>query len=106
VSYSKLHTFASKSDLTLKYIGWLNACIAGLAIPSFVFLIGNIIDSFNGSINNIDESIRDIGRMAWILTLIGAFVWIVTFVYFSSLMIFSESVIMKTKVEYVKAILK
>ena len=47
VPYSKLYCLASRSDKVLMYIGWFTSMVNGLGLPSFVFLIGNIIDSFN-----------------------------------------------------------
>ena len=49
VSYKKMLKFANKSDMILMYIGWVCALTAGVGMPSFVFLIGSIIDSFNSN---------------------------------------------------------
>jgi ABC-type multidrug transport system fused ATPase/permease subunit len=88
------------------YIGWISACFTGLGMPSLVFLFGNIVDSFDSNTNDLDQMISGVKRMCWILCLIGGFIWIVTYVYYTCLLIFSERVTKKTKVEYVKAILK
>jgi hypothetical protein len=37
---------ADKTDRTYMYIGFASAIICGLGLPSFVFLFGNIADSF------------------------------------------------------------
>ena len=47
VPYSKLYSLASKSDKTLMYVGWFFAAVTGCGMPSFAFLIGDVIDSFD-----------------------------------------------------------
>lgn len=47
VPYSKLYSYASKTDKIYLYIGWIASAITGLGMPSFVFLIGNVINSFD-----------------------------------------------------------
>lgn len=49
IPYSKLYKYASGSDKILMYIGWLMACLTGTGMPSFVFLIGNVIDAFGST---------------------------------------------------------
>jgi hypothetical protein len=46
VGYFKLASLASSSDKVLMWVGWSAALITGFGMPSFVFLIGDIIDSF------------------------------------------------------------
>jgi ATP-binding cassette subfamily B (MDR/TAP) protein 1 len=49
VSYSKmLMTYADSSDKWLMGIGYFMAIATGMAMPSFVFLFGNITNSFGG----------------------------------------------------------
>ena len=104
VSYSKLYTFASKSDKILMTIGWSSASIAGFGMPSFVFLIGNIIDSFNPT-NSPDSTLDTINRMSLIFTLIGLAIWVTSYTMYSFLLIFSERVARKTRTAYLKSIL-
>lgn len=47
VNYKKLLTYANRSDMILMYIGWFCSFLSGIGMPSFVFLVGSIIDSFN-----------------------------------------------------------
>lgn len=45
-AYSKLYSLASTKEKTLMYIGWICAAITGLGMPSFAFLMGDIINAF------------------------------------------------------------
>jgi ATP-binding cassette subfamily B (MDR/TAP) protein 1 len=74
-------------------------------MPSFVFLIGNILDSFN-STTDPDVMLSNIKRLSGIFGLIGIFLWITTYINFAFLYIFSERVAKKTRVKYLEAILK
>jgi ATP-binding cassette, subfamily B (MDR/TAP), member 1 len=105
VPYSKLYTFASTSDKTLMYIGWMSACITGCGMPSFVFLIGNVIDSFKPT-TSVEDTIDTISQMSLIFTLVGIAVWIFSLVMYSFLLLFSERVVKKTRVKYLEAILR
>jgi ABC-type multidrug transport system fused ATPase/permease subunit len=87
------------------YIGWVFAVLAGLGMPSFVFLMGNILDSF--SPNSVpDDMINTIKRLSWILCCIGVYIFITTYIYYYNLLAFSEKVTLKTRVAYLKSILK
>lgn len=59
VAYSKLYTFATPADKMLLYVGWGSAGITGCGMPSFVFLIGNVIDSFKPT-TSVDDTIETI----------------------------------------------
>jgi hypothetical protein len=87
------------------YIGWTFAILTGLGMPSFVFLMGYILDSF--SPNSVPtDMINTIHRMSLILVLIGIYIFIMTYIYYYNLLAFSERVTLKTRVAYLKAILK
>ena len=86
--------------MTFAWIGWIAACLSGLGMPSFVFLIGNVIDSFDVTRTSKDDMLTVIKRMCWILVLIGTFVWIMTYTYYANLLYFSEVVSKKTRVKY------
>ena len=45
VPYSKLYCLADKQDKSIMIFGWIMALIAGAGLPSFVFLIGFILDA-------------------------------------------------------------
>lgn len=70
-------------------------------MPSFVFLFGDVVDSFGGYANIVDT----IRPMAIKLTIIGAIIWVTSYFYFALLVIMSERLGKKTRVAYLKAIL-
>lgn len=87
------------------YFGWLAACLTGLGIPSFIFLIGDVIDSFSPT-NSKEDTLNKIKQITLIFTLIGIGVWIFGFIFYGFLLTFSEKVARRTRVAYLKAILK
>ena len=80
--YSKLYTFATTADKVLMYIGWTSAVVTGVGIPSSVFLIGGIIDSFDPT-NSLNATIRTTSIMCIIQSVIGIIVWVLGFVMYS-----------------------
>lgn len=105
VPYSKLYQFASTSDKFLMYTGWFAAMVTGCGMPSFVFLIGNVIDSFKPT-TSVDDTIDTISTMSLIFTLVGIAVWFFSLIMYSFLLMFSERVTRKTRTEYLKSILR
>lgn len=87
-------------------IGWISACVSGLGMPSFVFLIGDIIDSFDPSKNTPEDMIDTISLMSLIFTLIGILVLVFSYFNYAFLLMFSERVAKKTKIRYLEAILQ
>ena len=79
--------------------------ISGFGLPSFVFLIGDIVDSFDLTSYTPKDVLDSIGKVSWIMTVIGLGVWLVTFIWFTLLLITSERIIQKTKAAYFKSIL-
>jgi ABC-type multidrug transport system fused ATPase/permease subunit len=106
VPYSKLYSLASSSDKTLMIIGWIAAGIAGFGMPSFVFIIGNVIDSFDTTKTGPSEMLDTISFMCLLFTIIGCGVWVTSYVNYGFLLMFSERVAKKTRVKYLEAILK
>lgn len=87
------------------YTGWIAACITGTGMPSFVFLIGNVIDSFKPT-TSLDDTIKTISTMSLIFTLVGFAVWFFSYILYSFLLLFSERVIKRTRTKYLEAILR
>lgn len=47
IPYSKmLLTYADSYDKLLIFLGYFTAIVTGMAMPSFVFIFGNVINSF------------------------------------------------------------
>lgn len=99
VNYSKLYSLANSGDKAIMTFGWTVALISGCGLPSFVFLIGWVIDSFDPSTTEEDRD-EIISLMALIFTLIGVGLWIFSTFYYSAFIIFSERVIKRTRVRY------
>ena len=81
-------------------VGWVAAGIAGCGMPSFVFLIGNVIDSFDTTRAGPEEMLDTISFMSLLFTCIGIAVWIFSYVNYACLLIFSEKVAFKTRIAY------
>lgn len=92
--------------MTLMAIGWIASAIAGLGLPSFVFIIGDIIDSFNINSTSLDDMMDTVSFMSMLFTVIGIAIWILTYVSYAFLLMFSERVAKKTRVKYLECILK
>ena len=75
--------------------------VTGLGLPSFVFLFGDIVDSFGGN-TDIVEAIKPI---AIELVVIGGIIWVTSYFYFAFLVIVSERLGKKTRIAYLRAIL-
>ncbi len=88
------------------WVGWVASAIAGFGMPSFVFLIGDVINSFNSGTTTPEEMLSTIRRMSLIFLGVGIAVWIASYVSYAFLLIFSERVIKKTRVKYLESILK
>jgi hypothetical protein len=74
------------------YLGWTTAILSGLGLPSFVILDGYVVDSFNGYTTDLSSMLQTIRLISLIFALLGLYVWIVTYIYYSSLLIFSNRV--------------
>lgn len=91
--------------MTLAYVGWIASSIAGLGMPTFVFLIGDIIDSFNPT-TKPEDMLDTISTMCLIFTCVGIAVWIFSYLDYCFLLMFSERIARKTRIAYLESILK
>lgn len=107
VPYSKLYSLATPADKVLMYIGWASAAICGLGMPSFVFLIGDVIDAFDPRITGSkEEMLSVIEEMCLIFACVGVGIWILSYVNYAFLIIFSERVTKRIRISYLESILK
>lgn len=105
VPYSKiLFTYADRKDKLLIVIGLISSSLCGLGLPSIVFLFGDIADSF--LLRKPDLILDAISFTAATLSIIGVAVGICGYIFFTSLMIASERIGMRTRVAYLEAILR
>lgn len=99
-----LLTFANKDDKILLLFGFISASLCGFGLPSFVFLFGDIADSFlDLDPTKILSAITFTSRT---LALIGLAVGACSYMFFTFFIIASERIGMKTRVAYLESILK
>jgi hypothetical protein len=83
-------------------LGYFTAIITGLGLPSFVFLMGDIVDNYGSKTDIVDL----IAPIALQLTVIGIFIWVTSYFYFAFLVIMSERIGKKTRQAYLRSILQ
>ncbi len=92
VAYGKiLLTLADRTDKIYLAFGFATAILCGLGLPSFVFLFGDIADSFEGHMP-AEEILSRITRVAKILTIIGLGVWLCSYCFFTFFIVASERI--------------
>jgi ATP-binding cassette subfamily B (MDR/TAP) protein 1 len=74
-------------------------------MPSFVFLVGDVIDSFKPT-TKPEDTIEVISRISLIFSLVGIAVWLFSYFLYSSLLLFSERVTKKIRTKYLESILR
>ena len=90
--------------MNILFIGLFNAALTGVALPSFVFLIGDIIDAFDPE-SDRKEALEDVKRLTLIFVYIGVAVWITSYFFYGFLIVFSERVAKRTRLAYLKHLL-
>ncbi len=88
------------------YIGWTAAIIAGGGMSSFAFLVGDIIDSFNTQKNTVKDMLDTTSLISMLFAVIGVIVWILSYISYTVLILFSEKTANKIRVTYFESILK
>lgn len=99
-------TLADKRDKLYFGFGVALAILCGFGLPSYAFLFGDIADSFSPTQFDLKVIIDKIDRISLILTIIGLVIWLMSYMFFTFLTIASESIVQKTKVEYLRSILR
>lgn len=85
------------------YLGWIFAALTGAALPAWAFLIGDMINAFGGS---ADDMLKKVSRIAYIQVASGAGIFLFSYLYYAFLLMSSEKIIRKTRTAYISAILK
>lgn len=98
-----IFTQANHSEKMYIYIGIISAAVCGLGLPSFVFLFGNIANSFYEA---PIETLNEIESTSLILTFVGAGAWVLSYIFFTSLIISSERIGQKTRTSYLRSVLQ
>ena len=104
VPYSKiLMTFADGTDKILMSFGYFFAVVTGLGVPSFTFLFGDIVVNFTDPSTSIVDAINPLCMQ---LLIIGGVMFASSYFYFVFLVIMAERITKKTRVAYLRSILK
>lgn len=104
VPYSKiLLTYADGTDKVLMGFGYFFAIVTGLGIPSFTFLFGDIVVNFTDPTKSIADQINPLALQ---LTIIGGVMFVTSYLYFVFLVIMAERIAKKTRVAYLRSILR
>ena len=80
VSYSKLISLATGYEKCKMYFGWCFACLAGAVLPTFIWLLGDVMDSF-GQSASFDDTESQILNLAKVMGGLLLFVWIGGYAY-------------------------
>jgi len=75
---AKLTSLGTKSERISLYIGWIFAGITGAVIPSFIFMLGPVFDSF-GPGQSKEDSLNSVGLFAGIIGCLAVGVWITSY---------------------------
>lgn len=77
----------------------MNAVLTGFALPSFVFLIGDVFDAFGPDID-ARQALEDIKQITLIFLYIGIGVWISSYFFYGFMIIFSERLAKRWRLAY------
>lgn len=85
------------------WLGYFFAVVTGLGIPSFTFLMGDVVNDFGSPGGSITDSINP---LALKMTVIGGIMFVTSYLYFVFLVIMAERIGKKTRVAYLRSLLK
>lgn len=95
-----LLTFADGLDKTYLFIGYFAAALAGAALPTFTFMFGDIV---NGIGTDDDQGVIEQSKR---MLYIGCGVFFAAWWYVAFLSILADRIAQKTKVQYLRSILR
>ena len=84
-------TYADFTDKLYFFFGFIAAVSCGLGLPSFVFLFGDIADSFEKG-EQATDILSSIEYLSKSLTFIGLGVWVCSYIFFTFFIIASERI--------------
>jgi len=96
-------TYADRTDKILICLGYFFAIVTGLGIPSFTFLMGDVVVNFTDPTKSLSDAINP---LALKFTIIGGVMFATSYLYFVFLVILAERIGKKTRVAYLSAVLK
>jgi ATP-binding cassette, subfamily B (MDR/TAP), member 1 len=105
VPYKKLLSKATGAEKCRIFSGWVFAFLSGVGAPLFAFFIGDAINEFKPDAEAMEVR-SEIRIIFFFILAIGVIVWIFSFLYWMCVLTFANSVAMRTKQAYLKAILR
>ena len=87
------------------YFGWIAAAITGLGLPAFVFLIGDLINSFDPNNKDPKDMLKMVKLLSMIFSIIGGGIFLFSYVFYSFLLMSSEMNVKKIRMKYLESIL-
>ena len=105
VPLSELFRYRSKSDKVLFGVGLFASVLTGLAMPSFVILLGEVTNSFDPT-SSASDTLEEIEFISMIFAIVSVAIWVITYVYFAFFAIISENTGFEFRSHYLHAILK
>lgn len=104
VPYGKiLLTYADGNDKALMAFGYFFAIVTGIGMPAFTFLFGDIVLNFTDPNVSIVDAINPLCIK---LLIIGGVMFLASYFYYVFLVIMAERIAKKTRVAYLRSILK
>jgi ABC transporter transmembrane region len=103
VPYSKiLMTYADRTDRALMSLGYFFSIASGLGLPSFAYLLGDVMINFTDPNVDLVVGIRPV---IFRFIGVGCAMFVTGYFYYIFLAIMAERIGKKTRVAYLKAIL-
>ena len=90
--------------MTLR-VGWTAAFLVGSVLPSFLFLLGDVFDTFGGD-TTPEEQLEGVGNLVKIMGGLAAFVFIASFLQHYFLSKGGVLVARRIRTAYLEAILR
>mmetsp|Transcript_41338 Transcript_41338/g.30392 ORF Transcript_41338/g.30392 Transcript_41338/m.30392 type:complete len:136 (+) Transcript_41338:214-621(+) len=103
-SFSEMTRYATKNELLLMRFSLLLAFVTGLIKPIYILFVTNIINAFDPAIREGDMEDKVNRNSMWRYITQGL-VFILMYIFYVALLLFSEKLSMRTKVRYFEALL-
>ena len=101
---AKLISLGTKSERVSLYIGWVFAGMSGAVLPSFIFMLGPVFDSFGPS-QSKEDSLDSVSLLAGIIGCLAVVVWITSYLQHSFLTKGSIQITNRIRNAYLSAVL-
>ena len=105
VSFFKLISLATRREKCQLIVGWIFACLTGAILPCFIWLIGDVFDSFAPGTDPTEtrDTIREI---FFIMLGLCAGILVTSIIFYSQLATAGASIAARIRTKYLAAILR